>query len=45
MRMTPHRLVFVDETSTNTKMTRLYGRALCGETNRQTAEREDHFGG
>jgi len=31
MRMTPHRLVFVDETSTNTKMTRLRGRALCGE--------------
>jgi hypothetical protein len=27
MRMTPHRLVFVDETSTNTKMTRLRGRA------------------
>ena len=31
MRMTPHRLVFLDETSTNTKMTRLYGRALCGD--------------
>jgi len=37
MRMTPHRLVFVDETSTNTKMTRLRGRALCGERLRALA--------
>ena len=37
MRMTPHRLVFVDETSTNTKMTRLYGRALCGDRLRALA--------
>ena len=29
--MKPHRLVFIDETSTNTKMTRLRGRAPCGE--------------
>jgi DDE superfamily endonuclease len=32
-----HRLVFVDETSTNTKMTRLRGRALCGERLRALA--------
>jgi hypothetical protein len=31
MRLEPHRLVFVDETSVTTKMTRLRGRALCGE--------------
>lgn len=31
MRLEPHRLVFIDETSTNTKMTRLRGRAPCGE--------------
>ena len=37
MRMTPHRLVFVDETSTNTKMTRLRGRALCGNRLRALA--------
>ncbi len=30
MRRAPHRLVFIDETSTTTKMTRLRGRALCG---------------
>ena len=27
----PARLVFIDETALNTKMTRLYGRALCGQ--------------
>jgi len=31
MRMEPSRLVFIDETSTNTKMTRMYGRAPKGE--------------
>jgi hypothetical protein len=31
MRLEPNRLVFIDETSTNTKMTRLRGRSLCGE--------------
>ena len=31
MRDQPHRLVFLDETSTTTKMTRLRGRAPCGE--------------
>lgn len=31
MKLEPHRLVFIDETSTNTKMTRLYGRAPKGE--------------
>jgi transposase len=31
MRAMPHRLVFIDETSTNTKLTRLRGRALKGE--------------
>ena len=31
MRRMPHRLVFIDETSTNTKLTRLRGRALKGE--------------
>ena len=35
--MTPHRLVFIDETSTNTKMTRLHGRALCGDRLRALA--------
>lgn len=30
MRLQPHRLVFIDETSTNTKMVRLRGRALKG---------------
>ena len=37
MQITPHRLVFVDETSTNTKMTRLRGRALCGDRLRALA--------
>jgi transposase len=37
MRIAPHRLVFVDETSTNTKMTRLRGRALLGERLRASA--------
>jgi transposase len=31
MRDMPHRLVFLDETSTTTRMTRLRGRAPCGE--------------
>ena len=31
MRLEPHRLVFIDETSTNTKMTRLRGRAPRGD--------------
>jgi hypothetical protein len=31
MRTMPHRLVFIDETSTNTKLTRLRGRAPKGE--------------
>lgn len=31
MRLEPHRLVFIDETSTTTKMTRLRGRSLSGE--------------
>jgi transposase len=30
MRLEPHRLVFIDETSTNTRMCRLRGRSLCG---------------
>jgi len=30
MRLQPNRLVFIDETSTNTKMVRLRGRALKG---------------
>lgn len=37
MRLEPHRLVFVDETSTTTKMTRLRGRALRGERLRASA--------
>jgi transposase len=37
MRLDPHRLVFVDETSVTTKMTRLRGRALCGERLRACA--------
>ncbi len=32
-----HRLVFIDETSVNTKMTRERGRSLCGERLRATA--------
>ena len=31
MRKEPHRLVFLDETSTTTKLTRLRGRAPCGD--------------
>jgi transposase len=31
MRLEPHRLVFLDETSVTTKLTRLRGRAPCGE--------------
>jgi transposase len=37
MRIEPHRLVFIDETSTNTKMTRLRGRARCGQRLRASA--------
>jgi transposase len=37
MRTEPHRLVFVDETSTNTKMTRLRGRSLSGQRLRASA--------
>jgi len=31
MRAEPERLVFIDETCTTTKMTRLRGRAFCGQ--------------
>lgn len=31
IRLDPHRLIFIGETSTTTKMTRLRGRSLCGE--------------
>jgi transposase len=37
MRRDPHRLVFIDETSTTTKMTRLRGRARRGDRLRATA--------
>ena len=37
MRRQPHRLVFIDETSVNTKMTRLRGRAPCGQRLRAQA--------
>jgi transposase len=37
MRLEPHRLVFIDETSTTTKMTRLRGRAPRGERLRAAA--------
>lgn len=37
MRQEPHRLVFVDETATTTKMTRLRGRARRGQRLRATA--------
>ena len=37
MRLEPHRLVFVDETSTSTKMTRLRGRAPRGKRLQATA--------
>jgi transposase len=37
MRQNPHRLIFIDETSTTTKMTRLRGRSLCGHRLHATA--------
>ncbi|KFC63893.1 ISSpo6, transposase OrfB [Bosea sp. LC85] len=37
MRFEPHRLVFIDETSINTKMVRLRGRSPCGERLRASA--------
>jgi len=37
MRLDPHRLVFLDETGTTTKMTRLRGRSLKGERLRSKA--------
>jgi transposase len=37
MRSQPHRLVFIDETSLNTRMTRLRGRAPCGQRLRAQA--------
>ena len=37
MRQEPHRLVFIDETGTTTKMTRLRGRARRGQRLRMTA--------
>lgn len=37
MRLEPHRLVFIDETSINTKMVRLRGRSLRGERLRASA--------
>ena len=37
MRRNPHRLIFIDETSTTTKMTRLRGRSLCGQRLNATA--------
>ena len=37
MRLEPHRLVFIDETSTNTRLTRLRGRSLCGSRLRACA--------
>jgi hypothetical protein len=37
MRHQPHRLVFLDETSVNTKMTRLRGRSRCGQRLRMKA--------
>ena len=37
MREQPHRLIFLDETGTNTKMTREYGRSLRGERLKGTA--------
>ena len=32
MRLEPHRLIFLDETGTTTKMTRLRGRSLKGQS-------------
>lgn len=37
MRLEPHRLVFIDETGTTTKMTRLYGRCPKGQRLRSKA--------
>lgn len=37
MRAQPHRLIFLDETGTNTKMTREYGRSLRGQRLKGTA--------
>ena len=37
MRLEPHRLVFIDETGTTTKMARLYGRCLKGQRLRSKA--------
>jgi hypothetical protein len=37
MRLEPHRLVFIDETGTTTKMTRLRGRCLRGQRLRSKA--------
>lgn len=37
MRRNPHRLIFIDETSTTTKMTRLMGRSLRGQRLNATA--------
>jgi transposase len=37
MRLEPHRLVFIDETGTTTKMTRLRGRCLTGQRLRSKA--------
>jgi len=37
MRLKPHRLVFLDETGTTTKMTRLRGRCLKGQRLRSKA--------
>jgi len=37
MRLEPHRLVFVDETSVTTKMVRIRGRSLCGQRLRADA--------
>lgn len=39
MREEPHRLVFIDETGTTTKMTRLRGRSKRGERLHATAVR------
>ena len=41
MRLEPNRLVFVDETGTTTKMTRLRGRARRGERVKASARRAD----
>ena len=41
MQTEPHRLVFIDETGTNTKMTRARGRCERGERLRSKAPMED----